>query len=202
MIASLTGRLGSIGADFAVVDVGGVGYRVFCSARTLGALPPPGETVTLLTETHVREDHIHLFGFSEEAERAWFGLLQKVQGVGARMALAVLAVLPPRELALAIAAGDKAALQQVGGVGAKLGLRIVTELKDKAPVLPGPAGAVAGLGAGGAGGGLLSDAVSALTNLGYRPSEATAAVAVNVRDLGPDAELGEVVRGALRELTK
>ncbi len=201
MIASLTGRLGSIGDGYAIIDVGGVGYRVFCSTRTLGALPAPGETVTLLTETHVREDHFHLFGFSEEADRAWFNLLQTVQGVGAKMALAVLAALPPQELSLAIAAGDKAMLQQVSGVGAKLALRLATELKDKAPIAPGPAGAVAGLGAGGAGGSLLSDAVSTLTNLGYRPSEAAAAAAVIARDLGPDAELSEVVRGALRELT-
>ncbi|HSR55563.1 MAG TPA: Holliday junction branch migration protein RuvA, partial [Alphaproteobacteria bacterium] len=131
MIASLKGLIESVGEDFAVIETGGVGYLVFCSARTLSALPPAGEAAALKIETHVREDHIHLYGFATAAERDWFRLLITVQGVGARVALAILSVLPPSDLGLALAAGDKAALGRAAGVGPKLAQRIVTELKDK-----------------------------------------------------------------------
>src|SRR5205814_1660401 len=131
MIAKLAGILDSAGPDSAVIDVGGVGYLAFCSSRSLGRLPPPGGAARLLIETHVREDHIHLYGFVDTAERDWFRLLTTVQGVGARLALAMLSVLNPDALALAIFAQDKASLARADGVGAKLAARIVNELRDK-----------------------------------------------------------------------
>ena len=130
MIAKLAGVLDSVGEDWAVVDVAGVGYLVYCSARTLRTLPAPGAPVRLFVETHVRQDHIHLFGFVDESERDWFRLLQTVQGVGARVALAILAALGPSDLVVAIAAQDKAAVSQANGVGGKLAGRIVAELRD------------------------------------------------------------------------
>jgi Holliday junction DNA helicase RuvA len=132
MIAKLRGLVDSVGQDNAVLDVSGVGYLVFASKRTLSALPPPGDVAALLIDTHVREDHIHLYGFLEAAERDWFGLLCTVQGVGARVALAILSVLPPERLVQAIAAQDKTPLTQASGVGPKVAGRIVSELKDKA----------------------------------------------------------------------
>ena len=130
MIAKLAGMLDSVGDDHAVVDVGGVGYLVFCSGRTMRALPAVGQPVVIHVETHVREDHIHLYGFADEAERDWFRLLQSVQGVGARVALAILTVHAPGDLMLIIAAQDKAAMAQANGVGAELAGCIVAELKD------------------------------------------------------------------------
>ena len=142
MIAKLAGLLDQAGSDSAVVDVGGVGYLVFCSARTLARMPAKGAPVSLLIETHVREDHIHLYGFSEPAERDWFRLLTTVQGVGAKLALALLGVLGPEDLMRAIAAADKASLARAPGVGQKLAQRIATELKDKVrAVALGPAAA-------------------------------------------------------------
>src|SRR4029077_13539959 len=166
----------------AVIDVGGVGYLAFCSTRTLGLLSPPGGPARLLIETHVREDHIHLYGFIDIAERDWFRLLTTVQGVGARLALAILSAVAPEALTLAILAQDKAALARAEGVGPKLAARIVNELRDKvgglAAAAPLPS---AGTGAPLAEQGAAADAVSALVNLGYRRAEAFGAVAAAVR---------------------
>lgn len=205
MIASLAGRIGSAGADFAVVEVGGVGYLVFASRRTLARLPAPGGDARLLVETHVREDHIHLYGFADAAERDWFRLLTTVQGVGARTALAILSALEPDELVFAIAAQDKAALTRADGVGPKLGLRIVTELKDKA------GGLALGVAAGGKGGGArpalrpagpAEDAVSALVNLGYGRAEAFAAVTAALAAAGEGATAEALIRAGLRDLAR
>jgi Holliday junction DNA helicase RuvA len=199
VIGKLTGAVDSTGEDWVILDVAGVGYMVFCSGRTLGLLPPPGGAATLWIETHVREDHIHLFGFAETAERDWFRLLNSVQGVGARMALAILSVLPPNDLVRAIAAQDKAALSRASGVGPKLAGRIASELKDKAGGMAlGPAAAVRG--DGGAGGAVSEDAVSALVNLGYRRAEAFAAVAKASGDLGAKAPVESLIKAGLKEL--
>lgn len=204
MIASLTGTLAAVDVDQAVVDVGGVGYLVFASRRTLERLPGLGEAVRLHVETHVREDHIHLYGFLDEEERRWFRTLMTVQGVGARVALAILSVLAPDELIRAIAAQDKAAVSRAEGVGPKLAGRIVSELKDKAgeatlaqvaqvarigtaAALPGAAGPTA-------------DAVSALVNLGYGRSEAFGAIAEAARVAGASASVEALVKAGLKEL--
>src|SRR5438270_623963 len=131
MIARLAGILVAIGPDGAIIDVGGIGYLAFCSTRTIGRLPPPGGPARLLVETHVREDHIHLYGFIDAAERDWFRLLTTVQGVGARLALAILSATAPDALLLAILAQDKAMLARADGVGPRLATRIVNELRDK-----------------------------------------------------------------------
>src|SRR5215468_3077997 len=170
MIGKLKGILDSYGEDFVVIDVNGVGYVVHCSGRTLQALPAPGEPVTLSIETHVREDQIRLFGFLADVEREWFRLLQTVQGVGTKVALAILGTLKPADLASAIAMRDKAMITRTPGVGPKVAERIVTELKDKAPALSGVDPTVVRLT-----GALderraprpVTDAVSALINLGY-----------------------------------
>ena len=202
MIAKLSGRLDSAAEDRAVVDVGGVGYLVYCSGRTLRALPAPGGSVRLFVETHVREDHIHLYGFADEAERDWFRLLQTVQGVGARVALAVLSVLGPGDLVHAVAAQDKAAVSQANGVGGKLAGRIVSELRDVVgDLVLGPAGTTSALAAL-APVGAEADAVSALVNLGYRRSEAQAAVAGAARRSGADAPVDALIRAGLRELNQ
>ena len=198
MIAKLAGVLDSIGGDWAVVDVAGVGYLVYCSARTLRTLPAPGAPVRLFVETHVRQDHIHLFGFVDESERDWFRLLQTVQGVGARVALAILAALGPSDLVAAIAAQDKAAVSQANGVGGKLAGRIVAELRDSMGDLA--LGTVAALDAARVHGGPEADAVSALVNLGYHRTEAVAAVAGAARQLGAGARLDALVRTGLQEL--
>ena len=199
MIAKLWGRLDEIRDDGVVIDVRGVGYLAFCSGRTLRGLPAAGTAIELFTVTHVREDHIHLYGFLDAIERDWFGLLQTVQGVGARVALAILAVIEPDDLALVIAAQDKAALSQANGVGAKLATRILTELKDSAGGLGlGQAATLAGAPA--ALGGAVSDAISALVNLGYRRGEAAGAVASAARSLGDNAALEDLIRAALGEL--
>ncbi len=197
MIAKLWGRLDAVGDDSVVVDVHGVGYLAFCSARTLRALPAPGAAVEIYVETHVREDHIHLYGFVDEAERDWFRLLQTVQGVGARVALAILGVIGPGEMAQAIAAQDKAALSQANGVGSKLAGRIVSELRDAVGGLElGPAAVIAGVE------GDAADAVSALVNLGYRRGEAVTAVASAARRLGDGARVEALIRTGLRELAQ
>jgi Holliday junction DNA helicase RuvA len=202
MIAKLTGLLDSIGEDRAVVDVGGVGYLVFCSTRTLSQLPGRGETVSLAVETHVREDHIHLYGFSEEAEREWFRLLLTVQGVGARVGLAILSVLGPQELADAIIAQDKAMITRASGVGPRLAARILTELRDKVSGIEAFAPAVSEAGpASGRDRAALDDAVSALVNLGYRRGDAFGAVSGAMRTLGDDAAVEELIRAGLKELT-
>ena len=199
MIAKLAGMLDSVGDDHAVVDVGGVGYLVFCSGRTMRALPAVGQPVVIHVETHVREDHIHLYGFADQAERDWFRLLQSVQGVGARVALAILTVHAPGDLMLIIAAQDKAAMAQANGVGAKLAGRIVAELKDAVGGLAlqptGVTGGVALIEVG-----VEGDAVSALVNLGYRRTEAAMAVAGAARAMDGAAELDVLIRAGLREL--
>ena len=201
MIAKLAGILDQIGPDGAVVDVGGVGYLVFCSTRTIGHLPAPGGAARLLIETHVREDHIHLYGFIDAVERDWFRLLTTVQGVGARLALALLSAVSPDGLALAILAQDKATLARADGVGPRLAARIVNELRDKvgglATSAPMPStGAAAPVGEQGA----AADAVSALVNLGYRRAEAFGAVAAAARRLGDEAALDALIRAGLQEL--
>ena len=199
MIASLSGIVEQTAADSVVVDVGGVGYLVFAASRTLGRLPARGEPVRLLIETHVREDHIHLYGFADEAERGWFRLLTTVQGVGAKTALAVLSALAPDALAAAVMAQDKAALTQAAGVGRKLAQRIVMELRDKlGAVAFGPSAAVDdGAAEGGA---VAGDAVSALVNLGYPRTDAFAAVTAAARALGGEARLDALVKASLKEL--
>src|SRR6266513_6533479 len=184
MIGKLKGIIDSYGEDHIIVDVNGVGYVVHCSARTLQALPAQGEPVTLAIETHVREDQIRLFGFTSDIEREWFRLLQTVQGVGTKVALSVLGTLKPAELASAIAMRDKAMVQRAPGVGAKVAERIVTELKDKAPAYTNIDPALVRLS-----GALddkrapapVTDAVSALVNLGYAQAQAAAAIAVATR---------------------
>jgi holliday junction DNA helicase RuvA len=199
MIAKLTGVIDSKTGEAAIVDVGGVGYLVFCSARTLGRLPAAGGAISLFIETHVREDHIHLYGFSDAAEREWFRLLTTVQGVGAKLALAILGVLSAADLTQAIAAQDRTSLARASGVGPKLGARIVAELKDKiGGVALGPVAAVAGATEPS---GPVADAVSALVNLGYRRAEAFGAVAQASKRLGSTAPLDQLIRAGLKELS-
>ena len=197
MIAKLTGLIDAAMAEGIVLDVNGVGYLVFCSPRTLARLPAKGAPASLLIETHVREDHIHLYGFADVAERDWFRLLTTVQGVGAKLAQAVLGVLSPDDLARAIAAGDKASLARAPGVGQKLAGRIAAELKDKVgAVALGPA--VAALPERG----VEADAVSALVNLGYRRAEAFEAVAAATRRLGGGAQVDQLIKAGLKELSQ
>jgi len=197
MIAKLTGLIDAATADGVVLDVNGVGYLVFCSPRTLARLPAKGAPASLLIETHVREDHIHLYGFADVAERDWFRLLTTVQGVGAKLAQAVLGVLSPDDLARAIAAGDKASLARAPGVGQKLAGRIAAELKDKVgAVALGPA--IAALPERG----VEADAVSALVNLGYRRAEAFEAVAAATRRLGGGAQVDQLIKAGLKELSQ
>lgn len=199
MIAHLKGVLTSTASDHAVIDVGGVGYLVGASARTLDALGPVGEGVTLHTELLVGEDFLRLVGFATAAERDWFRLLTGVQGVGARVALAILSTLPPDDLSRAVAAQDKAMVARANGVGPKLAERIVRELKDKVgAVALGPMTGSVATPAGSAAG----DAMSALGNLGFRPAEASAAVAAAEEELGPGATLDALVRLALRKAAK
>lgn len=196
MIAHLKGRLDSLGIDHAVIDVGGVGYLVGASSKTLAAIGPVGEAAMLHTEMLVAEDFIRLVGFSGASERDWFRLLTGVQGVGARVALAILSVLDPVDLARAIAAQDKAVVGRANGVGPKLAERIVRELKDKTGgVAVGTASVPAVSGAG-------ADAVSAMLNLGFRPAEASAAVGAAEEELGAGATLDALVRLALRKAAK
>jgi Holliday junction DNA helicase RuvA len=202
MIGKLTGLVDSLGEDFVILDVHGVGYIVQCSSRTLAGLPRPGEAAALSIETQVREDAIRLFGFASDMERDWFRLLQSVQGVGAKVALALLGILGAAELGQAIALQDKTAVSRAPGVGPKLAARIVAELKDKAPatgafeaiVLPGAPETRLPNGA--------EDAVSALVNLGYGRPQAIAAVAASVKVLGAEAETGALIRQGLKELAQ
>lgn len=202
MIARLAGILESVGPEGAVVDVGGVGYIAFCSTRTIGALPPPGAVVRLHIETHVREDHIHLYGFIDAAERDWFRLLTTVQGVGARLALAILSAVAPEALTVAIVAQDRAALARADGVGPRLAARIVNELRDKVGGLAlavTPLAAASGT-APAIGGGAIADAVSALENLKIGRAEAYGAVAAAARRLGEGAAVEALIAAGLREL--
>jgi Holliday junction DNA helicase RuvA len=196
MIASLRGLLASFASDHAVIDVGGVGYLVFASTRTIAALGAVGEEVVLHTQMQVSDDDIRLIGFATSDERDWFRLLTSVQGVGARVALAILSALSGDEVHRAVASGDQAMVARAQGVGPKLALRIVNELKDKV-------GSIA-LGGGGASaapapGSPAADAVSALLNLGFRPAEAASAVGKAEAELGPGAGLDALVRAALRK---
>ncbi len=206
MIGKLTGRLDAVGPDTVILDVGGVGYEVTCSSRTLSQLPGIGEAVSLAIDTHVREDAIRLYGFGTEHERAWFRALQSVQGVGARVAISVLGTLSASELANAIALQDKASVGRAPGVGPKVAQRIVSELKDKMPALSpafGPTG-------GGEGdkpieipeGMAAQEAVSALTNLGYAHGQAAAAVASAAKAIDGTPKTEELIRLGLKELAR
>jgi Holliday junction DNA helicase RuvA len=202
MIAKLAGLLDQIMPEGAVIDVGGVGYLVFCSTRTIAQLPMPGGAARLLVETHVREDHIHLYGFIDSVERDWFRLLTTVQGVGARLALALLSAVSPDQLALAILSQDKATLARADGVGPRLAARIANELRDKVGGLAtaAPMPVTAPSGASNAKADAATDAVSALVNLGYRRTEAFGAVAAAARRLGDAASLDALIRAGLQEL--
>ena len=193
-----TFRLDAVGIDHAVIDVGGVGYLVGASARTLAALGPAGEACVLHTDLLVGEDFLRLVGFATAAERDWFRLLTGVQGVGARVALAILSALEPNDISRAVMAQDKATVARANGVGPKLAERIVRELKDKVGgIAIGPAAAAQVIPAGAG-----ADAVSALLNLGFRPAEASAAVAAAEEELGDTATLDALVRLALRKAAK
>ncbi len=202
MIGKLRGKVDAIGESFLIVDVNGVGYEVQASARTLRNLKI-GEDVSLTIDTHVREDAIRLFGFASELERSWFRTLQNVQGVGAKVALALLGTLSPRDLANAIALSDWASVEEAPGIGKKLAQRIVAELRDKAPAL-----SVAGLhigdvaGAAPPRGNAAAEAMSALTNLGYPPAQASSAVAAAIKELGEEAETAKLIRRGLKELAR
>ena len=204
MIGKLRGTVDSAGADHAIIDVGGVGYEVACSSRTLGALPPPGEAVTLSIETHVREDAIKLYGFLSDAERAWFRLLQSVQGVGAKLALAILGALSGEGLGVAIARQDKAAMARAPGVGPKLAARLVHELKDKAPALAEAelGGAIAGAEPSARPPKAAEDAILALIGLGYGRPQAAAAVSRAFAALGAEAPTAALIKAGLKELAQ
>ena len=199
MIAKLRVLLDSFGDDWCIIDVNGIGYHVFCSSRTLNNLNGLGEEVTLLIETHIREDHFHLFGFATELERDWFRLVQTVQGVGAEVALAILSAVGPDELSNSIAAQDKTVVGLATGVGPKLATRIIHELKDKVakfaltPVKLGDGSPLRSS--------ALGDAVSALSNLGYKQAEAYTAVSKAIND-GADDDVQVLIRLGLKELAK
>lgn len=212
MIGKLRGKVDAIGESFLILDVNGVGYEVQASVRALRALKI-GEEASLTIDTHVREDAIRLYGFASEVERTWFRTLQNVQGVGAKVALAVLGVLSPQELANAVALGNWGAVEQAQGVGKKLAQRIVAELKDKAPALsvaglkvPVAPAAGPGAGAGAATAAVESnataEAISALTNLGYAPVQAAQAVAIAFQELGVESDTAQLVRRGLKELAR
>jgi Holliday junction DNA helicase RuvA len=205
MIGRLKGVVDAVGEAHVIIDVNGVGYEVQASARTLRTLQI-GEAVSLAIETHVREDAIRLFGFTSEVERAWFRTLQTIQGVGAKVALAVLGTLSPQDLSQAIALQNWAAVEQSPGVGKKLAQRIVAELRDKAPALSvaglNVPGAVRKGGSTAAGDSASAEAISALTNLGYQPAQASHAVATALAELGPEADTPRLIRRGLKELAR
>lgn len=204
MIGKLKGVIDSLGDDHVLIDVQGVCYEAFCSSKTLAHLPGVGEAAVLLIEMIVREDLIRLYGFANRAEKTWFNVLRDVQGVGARVALAILSVLTPSELSSAIALQDKATIGRANGVGPKLAQRIVTELKGKVPALgvadAGTLGLQAALGEGVAKSNV-ADAVSALTNLGYSSQQASVALARIVAREGDDVATEKLIRLGLRELS-
>jgi Holliday junction DNA helicase RuvA len=204
MIGKLKGIIDTYGPDWVIIDVGGVGYLVHCSARTLAALPAAGEAAAVAIETYVREDVIRLFGFASSQERDWFRLLLGVQGVGTKVALAVLGTLTPNELASAIAMQDKALIARAPGIGPKVAQRVVAELRDKAPALGAVDPALAAL-QGSLEAGVptaAGDAVSALLNLGYGQAQAGAAVSTALRKAGEEASTEILIRVALKELAR
>jgi Holliday junction DNA helicase RuvA len=204
MIGRLRGRIDACGSDSVIIDVSGVGYHVYCSAKTLTALPPQGELAEIFTEMLVSQDMIRLVGFASELEREWFRLLQIVQGVGTKVALSLLSTLTGSELANAIAFQDKAMLSRAPGVGRKVAERIVVELKDKVPAfapsdpvlvrLHGELEAAKPSAA--------TDAVSALVNLGYGQMQAGASVSAAIKKAGDNASTGALIRVALKELAR
>ncbi len=206
MIGKLKGVVDEIGEDYCVIDVHGVGYVAFCSTRALAALPAPGEAVTLFIETYVREDMIRLYGFRTGLEREWFRLLMNnVQGVGAKVALAVLSTLDPADLANAVALRDIAMISRAPGVGKKVAERIVTELRTKAPAFAGSASGTIGLKqelGEGVAPAPVADAVSALTNLGYSRDVAANAVAAALKAAGEGADSAKLIRLGLKELAR
>jgi Holliday junction DNA helicase RuvA len=205
MIGKLKGVIDEIGEDHVVLDVHGVGYVAHCSARTLGRLGSAGEAAVLFIETYVREDQFRLFGFLTALEREWFRLLQSVQGVGSKVALAVLSTLTPGELANAIALQDKTAVSRAPGVGPKVAVRIITDLRNKAPAFAGEAGASIGLKqeiGEGVASAPVTDAVSALTNLGYSRDQAANAVAAALKNGGEGADSAKLIRLGLKELSR
>jgi Holliday junction DNA helicase RuvA len=204
MIGKLKGVVDAIGESHCIIDVNGVGYEVQASARALRNMEI-GQSVTLVIDTHVREDAIRLFGFTSEVERSWFRMLQAVQGVGSKVALAVLGTISSHDLSNAIALADWASVEQAPGIGKKLAQRIVAELKDKAPAL-----SVAGMhlpsgsapGSAPAQGNAAAEAMSALSNLGYQPAQASGAIAVAMKELGADADTAKLIRRGLKELAR
>jgi holliday junction DNA helicase RuvA len=199
MIAQLTGRVDTLSDGTCVIDVGGVGYLVQASSRTLSALPHPPAPAKVLIETHVREDAIVLYGFADSAERDWFRLLTTVQGVGGKVALAILSAMAPRDLIGAIAAGDKASLTRAQGVGPRLAIRLLTELKDKTGAMPTSTGVTYTPIAAAT---PADDALSALVNLGYRRAEAAPVVARVLDRLGEAATLDTLIRDSLKDLAQ
>lgn len=199
MIAKLTGLVDLLMDGWLILDVGGVGYRVFCSNRTLSKMPSRGEAAQLYIETQVREDHIHLFGFADAAEKEWFSVLTNVQGVGAKVGLAILSALSPEELSMALATGDAKAFTRASGVGPKLAQRIVSELKGKTPfvnsigMLDSPAGVSHIIN------NVMEEAISALTNLGYGRSEAGVVIASIYKE-HTDIGTSELIRLSLKEI--
>lgn len=203
MIGKLKGVVDSYGDDFVLLDVHGVCYQVHCPSRVLQQLPRVGEAAVLAIETMVREDMIKLFGFSEDSEREWFRILMTVQGVGAKVALGILGIMKASDVANAIALGDKTAITRAPGVGKRVAERIVTELKDKAPAFASVEDdtiAVSQSIAENVASRPVADAVSALSNLGYQPAQASAAVAAAVKTAGEDASAEKLIRLGLKEL--
>ncbi len=209
MISKLSGILDSVHENYIILDVGGVGYQVFASSSTLAQCTGTGEPLSLLIDTHVKEDYIKLFGFKSAAEQQWFRLLTSVQGVGAKAAMSILTACPPDQIGFAIAAGDKPAIQRADGVGPKLATRILTELKDKAGKIDlaiKPKGVAVSIAANEGTSNTDQDAVSALVNLGYQRVDAYEAVMIVKTNLGQsndNAEIavGEMIKLALKELS-
>lgn len=204
MISKLSGILDSVHENFLILDVQGVGYQVFASSSTLAQCTGVGEPLSLLIDTHVKEDYIKLFGFRDEAEQEWFRLLTSVQGVGAKAAMAIMTACPPEQLGFAIAAEDKPAIQRADGVGPKLAARILTELKDKAGKIDlqaKPKGVAVSSPANESASGVDQDAVSALINLGYQRTDAYAAVMAVKQSNDNELDLGEMIRLSLQELS-
>ena len=201
MIAKLRGVLDSVGEGSVILDVGGVGYLVYCSSKTLSQLPPQGKSIALIIESHIREDHIHLYGFLDEVEREWFRILTSVQGVGAKVGLGILSVLTPNLLSDAILSQDKSMVSRAPGVGPKLAARVISELRDKVVGLEKLPVAVPLTIDGEQAHGKVEDAVSALTNLGYQRGDAYGAIKGVVSTIGDDPAVEELIRAGLKELT-